>query len=129
MTTAPDQVEGAWNEDGKGEPIWDRWTHTVGKIREAARGCPLARRDSSSRDPNVERSGVTVLHRLGPVGSSAGSPVVLHSLLATVIAVTKARSAHQAADWLPKTCTNSARTARQAPHSKPEASLVQDHLT
>jgi len=36
--TASYQIEGAWNEDGKGPSIWDTYAHTPGRMKNGDNG-------------------------------------------------------------------------------------------
>jgi beta-glucosidase len=36
--TASYQIEGAWNEDGKGESIWDRFSHSPYRVANGDTG-------------------------------------------------------------------------------------------
>jgi beta-glucosidase len=47
--TASYQVEGAWNTDGRGESVWDRFCHTVGKVKGGYTGAVAC--DSYHRYP------------------------------------------------------------------------------
>lgn len=53
------QIEGAWNEDGKGESIWDRFAHTPGKIKNGDTG------DAACDFYHRSKDDITLIKELG----------------------------------------------------------------
>lgn len=57
--TAAYQIEGAWNEDGRGESIWDRFSHTPGKVHGGDTG------DVACDHYHRYRDDIALMKRLG----------------------------------------------------------------
>jgi beta-glucosidase len=58
MATASYQVEGAWQEDGKGESIWDRYAHGVGHVKGSDTG------DTACDHYHLYKQDIALLKRL-----------------------------------------------------------------
>ncbi|KAF9893085.1 hypothetical protein FE257_012496 [Aspergillus nanangensis] len=57
--TAAAQVEGAWNKDGKGQSIWDTFSHTPGKVKDASNA------DDSVRSYDLYKEDVALMKSYG----------------------------------------------------------------
>ena len=56
--TSAYQVEGAWQSDDKGESIWDRWSHSPGRIKDGSNG------DIACDEYHLFRDDIALMKRL-----------------------------------------------------------------
>ena len=59
FATAAAQVEGAWNKDGRGESIWDKFCHTPGRVKDGSTS------EDATRAYDLYKEDVALMKSLG----------------------------------------------------------------
>jgi beta-glucosidase len=77
--TASYQIEGAWNEDGKGPSIWDTLAHTPGKIVGGATGDVAVDHYHRYKEDVALIQGVRRLQRVRGRQAFRSHPALLHA--------------------------------------------------